>query len=1735
MKKMTSTLFPFKLTQKRSSTFTKIVGAAVVAVSLFVGQAGQGQTSDFKWNQPPQVGDLGNIFLGWNETSVTNYPPIAADDWVCTTASPVTKIRWWGSFQHWMSNSPPPFLPNAFQITIWTDFPTNMTNPFSHPSNAVWQTHCQNFTWQFVGWDYDPRTTNYEACFLFEQTLTPSEYFYQNPGPTGTNIYWISIAAEYGQQTLEWPWGWKTRPRDPTSPAPDAAVRIYAPPPWLIGVGTQYEAGEPILWPYKTNSLDLAFELISAQTIQGAKWWQVPDLSMNGMDVKADANQPPRLLADDFRCTSQEPITNITIWGSWTNDYDWHQGLTFVLSIHDDIPSNSIPPYYSIPGTLRWTNQFLPGQYTYSMYSNNISEWWFTPTNFWYFPGDHMCWQYDFNIPPGMAFWQEGTIQSNKVYWLDVQAFIQGATDPRISFGWKTCPTNWNDDAVWANGTEQSHGPWSALKYPPPHERHGQTVDMAFRLNAGERVSYEVKWSQPPQSYHPTNSYYGWNDISWYGGEFGYPIVADDWVCTNSNPVTDIHWWGSFSNWTETVPPKLPDEFRITFWTDKPKSGTGGPQDFSHPSNCVGMVTCTNFSYEFAGWDWDPRNPNAAPEACFLFQRMLATNEWFHQDPAHGTNIYWISIAAFYTNPQMGQTCPWGWKTRPRDTNSLAPDDAVRIYNPTAPLPDMLYVSGEPIWWPYWSNSWDMAFELTTIKGVTPTNDFGDAPSPYPTLLANNGARHTRVPGVFLGGTIDAELNGQPDPNALGDDNNPPAGLDDEDGVWLTSLPIPGVTAGVQVTASVNGFLSAWLDFDADGSWATPGDQIFTNVALNAGVNNLAFNVPLTAASGSNTFARFRFSTVTNLTYTGQAPNGEVEDYQWHIAELDFGDAPDPPFPTLRASNGARHVIFGGVFMGARVDAEQDGQPDPNALGDDNNPPAGPDDEDGVILLTQLVPGQPATVQVTASIQNGILNAWIDFGADGSWAQPSDQIANNLPLGFGLNIVGFIVPGNAAGGSNVFARFRFSTMANLSYTNTPGMVPIGEVEDYKWQIEKLDFGDAPDPNYPTLFANNGARHLITNNFCLGTLEDAETDGLAHPQALGDDNSGVDDEDGITFVTPLIVGTQACVNVTLTGGGGGGRLDAWVDFNANGTWESGEKVFASQLLVPGLNTNCFQVPTNALIGPTFARFRLSSAGGLLPTGYAADGEVEDYLVTLVQRRPTNSISITNCSLGNMFNGWNEPSVYGSTNIAADDWVCTTTNPVTDIRWWGSFLDWRSNTPPTLPSAFHITIWTDVPGQLGGFSHPGQVLWETDCTNFTWAFVGWDFDPRTHDYEACFQFDQKLATNRWFCQTNGPTGTNIYWLSVAAVYQQGPQPQNVWGWKTLPRATNSLAPDDAVRIFSPTAPHSNNVFVSGEPIWWPYPTNSWDLAFELGSSYTNVLYKWEQPPDLSAAGIDVNDTAYTYQPPPPYLLADDFLCTSTGPLTDISIWGSWTNDWVPDPSMVSFTLSIHSDIPDPDDPGPQFSMPGQLLWQKTFGPPQQPAEIIPVMREGWLNPPSDYNSLGDTICFRYDFHVGSNAFVQTNGTIYWLDVQAVLATPMPVPKFGWKTSIAHWNDDAVWAFGTEQGHGAWSELRYPPGHPYVGQSIDLAFRLANSQSVYQLKWSQPPVPRRYVKVEWTPETGIQYQLQATAILTNNLPGFWSNVGPVVIGPVNIQMDTNAGAARRFYRIVAPDCAP
>ena len=168
----------------------------------------------------------------------------------------------------------------------------------------------------------------------------------------------------------------------------------------------------------------------------------------------------------------------------------------------------------------------------------------------------------------------------------------------------------------------------------------------------------------------------------------------------------------------------------------------------------------------------------------------------------------------------------------------------------------------------------------------------------------------------------------------------------------------------------------------------------------------------------------------------------------------------------------------------------------------------------------------------------------------------------------------------------------------------------------RWTDER-DFGDAPDPAYPTLLANDGARHLIVPPLFLGAGVDNESDGQPDAGALGDDNDGNDDEDGVVFGAPLACGTQVPVTITASvPPTGPAFVDAWIDFNADGDWaDAGEQIFASVPVANGTNKISFGVPAGAIPGNTFARFRISSAGGLACTGLSPNGEVEDYQVRI----------------------------------------------------------------------------------------------------------------------------------------------------------------------------------------------------------------------------------------------------------------------------------------------------------------------------------------------------------------------------------------------------------------------------------------------------------------------------------------------------------------------------------------
>jgi len=177
---------------------------------------------------------------------------------------------------------------------------------------------------------------------------------------------------------------------------------------------------------------------------------------------------------------------------------------------------------------------------------------------------------------------------------------------------------------------------------------------------------------------------------------------------------------------------------------------------------------------------------------------------------------------------------------------------------------------------------------ITNLNAGVVRFDYGDLDDMYGTTDGSllGPAKHIFDGTTYLGLLVDTEADGNASADGLGDDADV---SDDEDGVVFSQL-IPG-TNELLVTASVDGFLNAWFDFDNDGSLdevtvtslnGTPqalGTTI-SDLTLLAGTNSIVIDVPSDAAGAIP--ARFRFS--EDAMGAARSPNsiwinGEVEDY----------------------------------------------------------------------------------------------------------------------------------------------------------------------------------------------------------------------------------------------------------------------------------------------------------------------------------------------------------------------------------------------------------------------------------------------------------------------------------------------------------------------------------------------------------------------------------------------------------------------------------------------------------------------------------------------------------------------------------------------------------------------------------------------------------------------------------------------------------------------------------------
>ena len=244
-----------------------------------------------------------------------------------------------------------------------------------------------------------------------------------------------------------------------------------------------------------------------------------------------------------------------------------------------------------------------------------------------------------------------------------------------------------------------------------------------------------------------------------------------------------------------------------------------------------------------------------------------------------------------------------------------------------------------------------------------------------------------------------------------------------------------------------------------------------------------------------------------------------------------------------------------------------------------------------------------------------------------------------------------------------------------------------------------------------------------------------------------------------------------------------------------------------------------------------------------------------------------------------------------------------------------------------------------------------------------------------------------------------------------------------------------------------------------------------------------HKMHFPQLPNTSGWDVNATQ-------PAVLADDWQCSETGWVKDVHFWGSWMHGI--EGQVVEFVLSIHDDIPAEQSPT-GYSMPGATLWEKEITNFIVAPPIDPPGPEGWYDPLSGAVFPDDHMAY-YQYNVflpEQDWFWQEQGRVYWLNISAIVQGPAGA-QWGWKSTLNHFNDDAVWA---TWGNLNWIHMFEPPD---FSVSLDLSFVITGGRDTcdfYKL-----PYP------DYAPEGMPDFDQKQLNWMDQNMK--WSHDGPAAM---------------------------
>ncbi|MGD0655150.1 MAG: PEP-CTERM sorting domain-containing protein [Thermoguttaceae bacterium] len=185
--------------------------------------------------------------------------------------------------------------------------------------------------------------------------------------------------------------------------------------------------------------------------------------------------------------------------------------------------------------------------------------------------------------------------------------------------------------------------------------------------------------------------------------------------------------------------------------------------------------------------------------------------------------------------------------------------------------------------------------------------------------------------------------------------------------------------------------------------------------------------------------------------------------------------------------------------------------------------------------------------------------------------------------------------------------------------------------------------------------------------------------------------------------------------------------------------------------------------------------------------------------------------------------------------ADDFLCTSPLPITEIRFCGYCWDDAKNQPMDYPAQFYITFWSDVGRTLSDESHPDSLLKEIyvnpaqsdDPNKIGFQFLG------NHNYII------NLPEQDWFPQLGSHDNPIVYWIGIQGVMPNNENPEEfIWLFRN--RNDETLGDDAVSADETGDWGHwgwQSSDSVSPDYYYGAFPSDWWksaDMAFELSTT-------------------------------------------------------------------------------------------------------------------------------------------------------------------------------------------------------------------------------------------------------------------------------------------------------------